>query len=370
MEFNSSDSFFSQNDYDKQHVSDGYSIKSEISDNNNKADLIRNSTDLTSSQQEHKPPSSFLKPLNSEGETDEDRVTDNDCGNEQNTSQINETSKAHKNEDSHNIADQNSVKQNNSASFDVDDDDDEEPYLYDDEQLEDHINYYLEYEKAKKEHQQQLNIFHQQQQLLSDQYHQHYQMNHLPPKVMMPNNLMVDRSKLGGNFLHKTNGFVNESPFSEPPKKYIDFSPAQIYAPTKKNQNLVNSYLYHVETNNQQIPHYRSDYLAQYILQKDEFEPEEIQISPRKRGRPSKNVEHSSFEHSQKARCLLEKSYLQDSACNRACLTNNVKAFKKFREFLETQNRNEISKVCEFLMLRNLSSFSLLISAKTRTRRI
>ncbi|OTF81029.1 PWWP domain containing protein, partial [Euroglyphus maynei] len=144
MEFNSSDSFFSQNDNDKQHVSDGYSIKSEMSDNNNKADLIRNSTDHTSSQQEHKPPSSFLKPLNSEGETDEDRVTDNDCGNEQNTSQINETSKAHKNEDSHNIVDQNTVKQNNSASFDVDDDDDEEPYLYDDEQLEDHINYYLD----------------------------------------------------------------------------------------------------------------------------------------------------------------------------------------------------------------------------------
>ncbi|KAH9421357.1 PWWP domain [Dermatophagoides pteronyssinus] len=339
---NNAESYQSTHEY--VTISNDYLIKSEKTDNNNKNDLIQNSTDFaTNSQKVSNPPSSFLKPLNSEGETDEDRITDNDCGNEQNTSQIDETSK---NEEVHNNNDQNNViKQNNSTV--MDDDDDEEPYLYDDEQLEDHINYYLEYEKAKKDEQQRLNLshHHHQQQILSDQYHQYYPINHLQPRMMMPNNLMVDRSKFAENFPHKTNGFVNESPFSEPPKKYIDYSPAQIYVPTKKNQNLVNSYLFHVETNNQKIPHYRGDYLAQYILQKDEFEPEDIQISPRKRGRPSKNVEPSSFEHSQKARCLLEKSYLQDSACNRACLTNSVKAFKKFREFLEAQSKNEISKL-------------------------
>lgn len=371
INFDSSNSLYSQNaihepingcgqyygNNDKHHqlqhdyvlVSDGSMIKSETTDNNDKADLIRKSTDYTTSfQQEHKPPSSFLKPLNSEGETDEDRVTDNDVSNDQSNTQIDEKSKEPKNENVHNNDDKN-VKQNNSAAIDDDDDDDEEPYLYDDEQLEEHINYYLAYEKekARQDHQQRLNLYHQQQQqqqqqILSDHYHQ---VNHFPPRMIMPNNLLVDRSKFEESFSHKTNGFVNESPFSEPSKKYIDYSQAQIYVPTKKNQNLVNSYLYHVETNNQKIPHYRGDYLAQYILQKDEFEPEEMQISPRKRGRPSKNVEHSSFEHSQKARCLLEKSYLQDSACNRACLTNNVKAFKKFREFLETQNKNEISKL-------------------------
>ena len=69
-------------------------------------------------------------------------------------------------------------------------------------------------------------------------------------------------------------------------------------------------------------------------------------LSPsKKRGRPPKGSEQSGFEHMAKAKCLLEKSYLQDSACDRACLMNNVKAFKKFREYLENQSKVEISKV-------------------------
>ncbi|KAI2809428.1 PWWP domain [Blomia tropicalis] len=126
--------------------------------------------------------------------------------------------------------------------------------------------------------------------------------------------------------------------------KYLEYSSSMIYSPTIKNRTLVNAYLH--EMSNNSFPPSKNDYLAHLILRKDEPEPEPEILSPtRKRGRPPKgSTGDELLDRSGKARSIVEKSYLQESACDRACLMKNIKTFKKFRDFVETQNKEEINK--------------------------
>src|SRR5699024_7634979 len=129
-------------------------------------------------------------------------------------------------------------------------------------------------------------------------------------------------------------------------KKYLEYSPSCIYSPTKNNQNLVNTYLHQFATNNHTnaYPAAKNDHLAQLVLRKDEFDKEieaaeaEAVQPTRKRGRPPKTATQDALERTGKAKSIVEKSYLQESACDRGCLMKNIKTFKRFREFVESQN--------------------------------
>ncbi|KAF7494174.1 Zinc finger MYND domain-containing protein 11 [Sarcoptes scabiei] len=132
----------------------------------------------------------------------------------------------------------------------------------------------------------------------------------------------------------------------EPDIKYLNFDHhTSLYVPTKKNQKLLNTYLHYMNAGN--VSNDSIDHLASFILKKDEIDMKDEQFNiVKKRGRPSKNAETSNVD---KARCLLEKNYLQEFACNRACLTNNIKAFRKFRDFIESGCKTDVTKLKEEL---------------------
>ncbi len=249
-------------------------------------------------------------------------------------------------------------------NFPDDDDDDEEPYLYDDDQLEDQINEYVTYqeekeqfEKVQKEqlhwaHQQQF-IQQQQQMFRQMQWQQHQQQLQAQGALQNGTANGLIGSKMPPPPQPPPSPGKSKFPLGPAPKTYVEFSSSSIYVPTKANQNLVNHYLHQYSTNSASIPPSRSDYLAKLMLRKDEFEQmdqaqaELEQNQPtRKRGRPPKTAtEDDVFERSGKAKSVVEKSYLQESSCDRACLMKNVKSFKRFRDFVESQKKDDIIKV-------------------------
>lgn len=298
-----------------------------------------------------KPPSSVLRPLiNGEVKEDDDEMKitnelmmiESNSANQSINGDVRDNSIEIENADSNATTSTSGGCGNkstvNNHIDDDDDEDDEEPYQYDDEQLQKEISDYLEYEQEqenliKQQQLQQKLLLHQlqqQQQLLQQQQQQ--------PKQTLSNGFSHPEPK------PKVNGYIESAPI----KNYIEFSSNSVYSPTRKNQKLLNMYLHHA--NNNTLPNQRNDFLAQYILHKDEFEADttERPPSPKRRGRPPKGFEKtgdSLQERSGKAKCLLEKTYLQESSCNRTCLTNNMKAFKRFRDYVEAQHRNEIAKV-------------------------
>lgn len=249
-------------------------------------------------------------------------------------------------------------------NFPDDDDDDEEPYLYDDDQLEDQINEYVTYqeekeqfEKVQKEqlhwaHQQQF-IQQQQQMFRQMQWQQHQQQLQAQGALQNGTANGLIGSKMPPPPQPPPSPGKSKFPLGPAPKTYVEFSSSSIYVPTKANQNLVNHYLHQYSTNSASIPPSRSDYLAKLMLRKDEFEQmdqaqaELEQNQPtRKRGRPPKTAtEDDVFERSGKAKSVVEKSYLQESSCDRACLMKNVKSFKRFRDFVESQKKDDIIKM-------------------------
>ncbi|XP_017491705.1 PREDICTED: uncharacterized protein LOC108379861 [Rhagoletis zephyria] len=249
-------------------------------------------------------------------------------------------------------------------NFPDDDDDDEEPYLYDDDQLEDQINEYVTYqeekeqfEKVQKEqlhwaHQQQF-IQQQQQMFRQMQWQQHQQQLQAQGALQNGTANGLIGSKMPPPPQPPPSPGKSKFPLGPAPKTYVEFSSSSIYVPTKANQNLVNHYLHQYSTNSASIPPSRSDYLAKLMLRKDEFEQmdqaqaELEQNQPtRKRGRPPKTAtEDDVFERSGKAKSVVEKSYLQESSCDRACLMKNVKSFKRFRDFVESQKKEDIIKM-------------------------
>lgn len=279
-----------------------------------------------------KPPSSILRPLIN-GEVKEDNNVDDDLTLE--LMKIESSKSNNLNGDSNGVdslknkaVDSKTVSdiQETSSPFNSSDGTenlDNEPYQYNDEQLQEEINYYLEYTNEQEKLAQQLPLQNIRQSL--------------------PNGITNSHQPLPKP-IHKTNGFFDAIPI----KNYIEFSSNSVYSPTKKNQKLVNSYLHHI--NHSTLHNQKNDFLAQLVLRKDELETEQVDISssPKKRGRPPKGSEKSGdsfLEKTVKAKSILEKSYLQDSACNRSCLTNNMKSFKKFRDFVEFQSKTEMSKV-------------------------
>lgn len=237
---------------------------------------------------------------------------------------------------------------NESNLANMEDNDDDEPYMYDDEQLEEQINEYVTYQEEKEQFEKQ-----QLQWQLVQQQQQLYQQQQILQQLQMQQRAVTT-----------PNGFANRQPppslplpqspvrskaFDTPPKKYLEYSSSCIYSPTKKNQNLVNNYLHQFGTANNNLPTSKNDYLAQLVLRKDDFDAEqqqaEAQAAKPKRGRPPKTVADEVAERSGKAKSIVEKSYLQESACDRACLMKNIKTFKRFRDFVEVQNKDDASKV-------------------------
>lgn len=284
--------------------------------------------------EEHYSPSSVLKPLmNGDEQTIENDVKDstecvvNNCILDTNV----------QNEIVDEKVEPTKIDRVDDDYDDDDNDNDDDPYQYNDEQLEEEINEYITYQSEKEMYEQQWQLLQQQQQqhLLQQQFAQ----------IPVANNYPV-----------LSNGFVRPSHFTpitepaqikkltDPPKKYLEYSSSMIYSPTIKNRTLVNAYLH--EMSNNSFPPSKNDYLAHLILRKDEPEPEPEILSPtRKRGRPPKgSTGDELLDRSGKARSIVEKSYLQESACDRACLMKNIKTFKKFRDFVETQNKEEINK--------------------------
>lgn len=270
---------------------------------------------------------------------------------------------------------------------DLDDPTVDEPETYDDEQLEEEINLYDEYQAVKSGHTPPkggqasvvnhlpINYHEQLTQYYSNYYQQYYRQATASARMISfasptqplssrprppPISLQPVVADEEGEDCEDSN---DPTAPSTPVKSYIDFSGAS-YVPNKKNQNLVNNYLHYMDTN--AVPAHRRDHLAHFYLDKDAFEaskvdqaepePVEEEADPapvaavRKRGRPPKNPgDHGqssdNLEKSIKAKSILEKSYLQDTSCNRECLTKTIKTFKRFRDFVEGNSKTERSKV-------------------------
>lgn len=259
------------------------------------------------------------------------------------------------------VDEESTSKEVNSNNLPEDDDDDE-PYLYDDDQLEEQINEYVTYQEEKEQFEKvQKEQWYKQQQFFQQQQHMFRQMQFQQQQQQVAlQNGIANRLSSSKMLPPPPPPSPGKSKFllGPAPKTYLEYSSSCIYAPTKTNQNLVNHYLHQYSTNSAAIPPSRSDYLAKLVLRKDEFEQmdqaqcELEQSQPtRKRGRPPKSATEDVFERSGKAKSIVEKSYLQESSCDRTCLMKNVKTFKRFRDFVENQKKDDISKVSTTMIL-------------------
>lgn len=265
---------------------------------------------------------------------------------------------------------------NNDDDEDLDDDDD----CYSDQELEEHINSYIEYQKEKALNDREYEI-----EQYRRQAHQRLstgagyvvpivqtgQVN--APRQFVPNGLgpsgqhppqpyahVGGYHNNGGHHFemnamqHQRNALVSPTPSTSandgplglpanvPIKSYIEYDSSKVYVPTKKNQLLVNAYLHHSEHNS--LPGAQGDYLAQMFINNTATIDREPSPPPvRRRGRPAKHDESS--DEVNRAKGILEKNFLRDTNCGKDCFLMNLKAFKKFREYLEQQSKLEKEKV-------------------------
>lgn len=270
--------------------------------------------------------------------------------------------------------DQKENGDDNNDDEDIDDDDD----FYSDQELEEHINSYLEYqnEKALNDREYEMEQYRRQaQQRLSagaGYVVPIVQTGQVNTSAQFVSNGLGSSRQITQPYAHvgvyqnnynnfemnsipnHRNSLVSPTPSTSynegllglPSntmiKSYIEYDSSKVYVPTKKNQQLVNAYLHHSEHNS--LPGARSDYLAQMFINNTATINREPTPPPvRKRGRPSKHDE--TIDDVNRAKGILEKNFLRDTNCGKDCFIMNLKAFKKFREHVEQQSKLDKEKV-------------------------
>ena len=220
--------------------------------------------------------------------------------------------------------------------------DDDEDYPFDDEQLEEEIAAYDEFRDHQKRQMQMLRLQQAQQQHQQAFYRQPFHQNGIQTPRTSSHNLQMSK-KFDSTFIPE----VGEN--------YFDFAPDSVYMPNSRSKRMMNYYVHEARVNPENGVS-KGDALASFWLRKnsmpddilDEYDNSE---TPKKKGRPPKSG--TDADEMAKAKIILEKCYLQETACNRECLQKNAKAFKKFRLYTAMQNKEENEKVFFVVLFRN-----------------